>query len=176
MRLLRLKKAGAQFDYYAMDAFWFDPDGAYRTWKKPDWPDGPEPWIRKCEQNGILPGLWFSTNTLVQIKAAPQWRDSLNKQGGAMSMFEGGFLPDFMSTLQYWHDQGVRMFLFDFADLSAATPHAEATMTKRGDRPAQFHRFARCACRFSPQEPGRGLGSVQRLWRCDGFDFLSISI
>ncbi|MGB7190687.1 MAG: hypothetical protein WBD10_11155, partial [Acidobacteriaceae bacterium] len=130
-QVLRLKKHGARFDYYVMDAFWFDPDGAYRTWKKPNWPNGPEPWIKKCEENGILPGLWFSTNTLVHLKAAPQWRDSLNKQGTAMSMFEGGFLPDFMNTLQYWHDHGIRMFLFDFADMTAATPHEEATLTKQ---------------------------------------------
>ena len=31
--VLRLKKLGAHFDYYVMDAFWFDPDGAYRKWK-----------------------------------------------------------------------------------------------------------------------------------------------
>ena len=129
-QVLRLKKSGARFDYYVMDAFWFDPNGAYRTWKKPNWPSGPDAWITKCRQNGILPGLWFSTNTLVHLNAAPQWRDSLNKQGTAMSMFEGGFLPDFMNTLQYWYDHGVRMFLFDFADLTAATPQAEATMTK----------------------------------------------
>ena len=129
--VLRLKKFGGHFDYYVIDAFWFDPAGAYRTWKKPNWPNGPDEWIKKCEENGILPGLWFSTNTLIKINAAPQWRDSLNKQGTAMSMFEGGFLPDFMNTLQYWHDRGIRMFLFDFADLTAATPHAEATLTKR---------------------------------------------
>ncbi|MGB0125938.1 MAG: hypothetical protein WA419_20120 [Silvibacterium sp.] len=128
--VLRLKKSGARFDYYVMDAFWFDPNGGYRTWKKPNWPDGPDAWIKKCQENGIQPGLWFGTNALVQIKAAPQWRDSLNKQGTAMSMFEGGFLPDFMNTLQYWHDHGIRMFLFDFADMTAATPHAEAMMTK----------------------------------------------
>lgn len=129
-QMLRLKKAGIRFDYYAMDAFWFAPDGSYRTWKKPNWPDGPDPWITKCLQNGIRPGLWFSSNTLVHLNAPPQWRDSLNRQGTAMSMFEGGFLPDFMKTLQFWYDHGVRMFLFDFADLTAATPHAEATMTK----------------------------------------------
>jgi hypothetical protein len=128
--MIRLKKAGARFDYYVMDAFWFDPNGAYRTWKKPNWPNGPDLWIKTCEENGILPGLWFSTNTLVHLNAAPQWRDSLNEKGGAMSMFEGGFLPDFMNTLQYWYDHGIRMFLFDFADLTAATPHAEATLTK----------------------------------------------
>lgn len=129
--VVRLKKAGARFDYYVMDAFWFDPNGDYRTWKKPNWPHGPDLWIKSCERNGILPGLWFSTNTLLHLNAAPQWRDSLNKQGTAMSMFEGGFMPDFMNTLQYWHDRGIRMFLFDFADLTVATPHAEATMTKQ---------------------------------------------
>jgi hypothetical protein len=128
--VVRLRKSGARFDYYVMDAFWYDPNGAYRTWKKANWPDGPDLWIKTCEKNGIRPGLWFSTNTLVKLNAAPQWRDSLNKQGTAMSMFEGGFLPDFMDTLQYWHDHGVRMFLFDFADLTAATPHGEATLSK----------------------------------------------
>ena len=129
-QLIRLKQSGARFDYYVMDAFWFDPDGGYRTWKKPNWPNGPDRWIEECRHNGILPGLWFSTNTLVHLNPAPQWRDSLNKQGTAMSMFEGGFLPDFISRLQYWYDRGLRMFLFDFADLTAATPGAEAAMTK----------------------------------------------
>ncbi len=128
--VLRLKRAGVRFDYYAMDAFWFAPDGAYRTWKKPNWPNGPDAWLKKCLENGIRPGLWFSTNTLVHLNAAPAWRDSLNKQGTAMSMFEGGFLPDFMNTLQYWYGRGVRMYLFDFADLTAATPQAEATLSK----------------------------------------------
>ena len=66
----------------------------------------------------------------MHLDAAPAWRDSLNQKGTAMSMFEGGFLPDFISVLQFWHDRGVRMFLFDFADLTAATPHAEATLSK----------------------------------------------
>src|SRR4051812_15912417 len=36
--MIRLARAGVHFDYYMMDAFWFDPDGAYRTWRKPNWP------------------------------------------------------------------------------------------------------------------------------------------
>jgi hypothetical protein len=129
-QLVRLRRAGARFDYYVIDAFWFAPDGGYRTWRKPNFPDGPDAWLAKCKANGILPGLWFSTNTLVHLNAAPAWRDSLNKQGSAMSMFEGGFLPDFISVMQYWYDRGVRMFLFDFADLTAATPASEATLSK----------------------------------------------
>ena len=128
--ILRLRRDGVRFDYYVMDAFWFDPDGGYRTWRKPNWPRGPDRWIEECLKNKIKPGLWFSTNTLVHLKAAPQWKDSLNKNGSAMSMFEGGFLTDFMNVLQYWHGKGVRMFLFDFADLTAATPATAATLGK----------------------------------------------
>jgi hypothetical protein len=128
--LLRLKRAGVRFDYYMMDAFWFAPDGGYRTWRTPNWPNGPDAWIRKCQENGVRPGLWFSTNTLVKIQAAPAWKDSLNKDGGAMSFSEGGFLPDFINVLQYWYDRGIRMFKFDFVDLGAATPATAAKLSK----------------------------------------------
>jgi hypothetical protein len=46
-----------------------------------------------------------------------------------MSFYEGGFLPDFMSVLQYWYDHGIRMFKFDFVDFGAATPAREKTQT-----------------------------------------------
>jgi hypothetical protein len=129
-QIIRLKKFGIRFDYYLMDAFWYAPDGAYRTWRKPNWPNGPDRWIQKCKENGIQPGLWFSSNTLVKIDAAPQWRDSLSKNGWQMSFFEGGFLPDFMNVLQYWYDHGIRAFKFDFVELAAATPEDETKLTK----------------------------------------------
>jgi hypothetical protein len=125
--VLRLERFGAHFDYYMMDAFWFDPHGAYRTWRKPNWPNGPDRWIAKCRANGLLPGLWLGTNALVKINPAPEWQYSLNAKKSAMSFYEGGFLPDFMKALQYWYDRGIRMFEFDFADFSAATPAAENT-------------------------------------------------
>jgi hypothetical protein len=127
--IVRLRKLGVHFDYFMMDAFWFAPDGGYRAWRKPNWANGPDRWIAECRANGILPGLWFGTNALVKIDAAPEWRDSLTANGGAMSFYEGGFLPDFMKTLQYWYDHGIRMFKFDFVGFGAATPAAEKTQT-----------------------------------------------
>jgi hypothetical protein len=128
-QIVRLRKLGVHFDYYMMDAFWFAPDGGYRTWRTPNWPNGPDRWIAECRANGILPGLWFGTNELVKIDAAPQWRDSLTAKGGSMSFYEGGFLPDFMNAMQYWYDHGIRMFKFDFVDFGAATPATEKTQT-----------------------------------------------
>ena len=129
--IVRLGKLGVHFDYFMMDAFWFAPDGGYRAWRKPNWPNGPDRWILECRANGILPGLWFGTNELVKIDAAPEWRDSLTAKGGSMSFFEGGFLPDFMKTMQYWYDHGIRMFKFDFVDFGAATPASEKTLTSQ---------------------------------------------
>jgi hypothetical protein len=128
--IIRLRRFGVRFDYYMMDAFWFAQDGGYKTWRKSSWPNGPDQWLKKCSDNGLLPGLWFGTNTLVKIDAAPQWESSLNRQKRAMSFYEGGFLSSFMDALQYWHDRGIRMFKFDFVDFSAATPKAEETQSR----------------------------------------------
>jgi hypothetical protein len=151
--ILRLRRFGVRFDYYTIDAFWFDPDGGYRTWRKPDWPDGPDAWIRKCRENGILPGLWFSTNTLVKINAIPQWKNSLNEKKGAMSFFEGGFLPNFMETLQYWYDRGIRLYKFDFVDFSAVTPATAKTKSTEEIRERNADAFREALKQFRRRNP-----------------------
>ncbi len=151
--VLRLRRLGVRFDYYMMDAFWFAPDGAYRTWRKPSWPDGPDRWIARCRQNGILPGLWFGTNALVKIEAAPEWQDSLNAKRSAMSLHEGGFLPHFMQTLQYWYDRGIRMFKFDFVDFGAATPQTEKTLSPETIRSRNVYAFREALRKFRLKNP-----------------------
>jgi hypothetical protein len=125
--MLRLRKQGVHMDYYLMDAFWYARDGAYRTWRKPHWPLGPDRWLGECRRNGIIPGLWVATNALSFLDVSPFWEGSLDPRGGHLCMYRGGFLSNFMETLQYWYDRGVRMFKFDFADLSAANEDAAAT-------------------------------------------------
>src|SRR6202790_2040544 len=152
-QIVRLQKFGVHFNYYMMDAFWFDPNGAYRQWRKPNWPDGPDHWITECRRNRILPGLWFSTNTLVKINAAPQWQDSLNKNKGSMSFYEGGFLPDFMTILQYWYDRGIRMFKIDFVDFTAATPEAGKTQTPQEISLRNQNAFREAMGKFRQKNP-----------------------
>jgi hypothetical protein len=129
--ILRLRKAGVRFDYYMMDAFWYDPEGGYRTWRRTDWPDGPDRWIAECEAAGIKPGLWLSTNTLTSLRAAPQWQSSLNAAGTGMALYTGGFLGDFISVLEYWYERGIRMFKLDFADLGVAAKGDEKRLPRQ---------------------------------------------
>jgi hypothetical protein len=120
--ILRLRKAGVAIDYYMMDAYWFDPKGGYREFRRGDWPNGPERWLTACRQHGIRPGLWLASNTLSQMEPAPEWESSLIAERSAMCLFRGGFLPHLIETMQQWYGRGVRMFKFDFANLRAVTP------------------------------------------------------
>jgi len=152
-QILRLRQFGVHFDYYMMDAFWFAPAGGYRTWRKPNWPNGPDLWIQTCRENNILPGMWFGTNALVKINAAPQWKDSLTANGGAMSLSAGGFLPDMIDVLQYWYDRGIRMFEFDFADFGAATPAQEKSLSPSEVREKNQDAFREALQKFRANNP-----------------------
>lgn len=151
--IVRLKKYGVHFDYYMMDAFWFDPDGAYRKWRTPDWPNGPERWIETCQKNGLKPGLWFGSNMLVKINAAPNWKDSLHANGWLVSFFEGGFLLDLVDIFQYWYDRGIRMYKFDFVDFNAATPAGEKAYTKQEIRQRNENAFREALKNFRVKNP-----------------------
>lgn len=124
--VLRLKQAGVQVDCYLMDAFWFDVDGGYRVWHKEHWPEGPDAWVRKCRENGIMPGLWFSTNLFVSggqpmLRPVKEWSGSVDAGGATLSLTEGGYLNHLMQTLQQYADMGIGLFKFDFAYFDAAT-------------------------------------------------------
>ena len=128
----------------------------------------PRHWIAECRRNGILPGLWFGTNMLVKIDAAPAWKDSLSSKKWTASLYEGGFLSDFMETLQYWYDRGIRFYKFDFADFSAATPKSEKTQSPDSIRSRNETAFREALRDVSPKESRRRAGSVQWLRRRRG--------
>ena len=152
--VIRLRKLGVPFDYYVMDAFWYAKDGGYRTWRKSTWPNGPDRWLERCRENGIKPGLWFGSNMLVQLDAAPEWKDSLSKKGWTACFFKGGFLPHFMQTLQMWYDRGVRLFKFDFVDFDAAPPDVEASMPIEEIRAKNQTAFREALLAFRRKNPG----------------------
>lgn len=118
--LLRLRAAGVRLDGYVMDAFWYQPDGAYREWRKPHWPEGPDRWLAGCQENGVTPGLWFSGNSLCKLELAPEWKGSFDPEHNALCLFHGGFLPHWMETVRHWHERGVRIFKLDFFQFQAA--------------------------------------------------------
>lgn len=129
--ILRLRRAGVRIDYYVMDAFWYDPKGRYREFRRSHWPQGPDRWLNGCLTNQIKPGLWVASNVRFALDPVPpEWQSSMNSTAEAMCLFEGGFLPDFIAMMQYWYDRGVRLFKFDFANFAIATPAAAQRLSR----------------------------------------------
>lgn len=126
--LLRLRRAGVRLDYYLMDAFWYAPDGGYRTWRTPHWPDGPDRWLDRCGEQGVKPGLWLTANSLCKLEVHPAWAASYDDECQALCCFSGGFLAHYLETLHLWYERGIRLFKFDFADFTAAPASLRATM------------------------------------------------
>ena len=170
---VRLQRAGVRWDGFMADGRWFAPDGGYRAWRTEAWPDGARAWIGQCRAHGIRPGLWFATNTLEGMNAAPAWKDSLQSDGRAMSMFEGGFLADFMAALQQWYDRGVRVFGLDSVDLTAVTMEGAATLSREeiearnaaalGKALEDFRRRNPAAVLVVVEKPGPGVGAEPML-------------
>ena len=156
--VIRLKKHGVQIDCYVMDAFWFDVDGGYRVWNKKNWPDGPDKWLKRCRENGIIPGLWFSTNLIrsgnsPMLNVVPEWKDSQTSDKAVLSLFEGGYLDHLIETLQIYADKGFRVFKFDFAYFNAATDHAKSTMLPTEIEEANKKAFIQAIKKFRIKNP-----------------------
>lgn len=128
--ILRLRRAGVRIDYYLMDAFWYSTNGGYREFRQPNWPHGPDRWLNACRDNHIKPGLWVASNVPFRVNVIPEWQSSMDATGSAMCFFDGGFLAQFIDTMQFWYDRGVRLFKFDFANFTIATPEAARRFTR----------------------------------------------
>ena len=70
-----------------------------------------------------------------------------------MSFSAGGFLPDFMNTLQYWYDRGIRMFKFDFANFDVATPGDAARLSKEEIKARNVTAFREALLAFRRKNP-----------------------
>jgi hypothetical protein len=105
---------GTQFSDYVLDAFWYDPRGAYRTFKQPNWPRGFEPALERIEALGLKPGLWFDLGGgTLDLKNTPGW------QGPEKPCLSD---PQFTRLLEraveyHAHRHSLSLLKFDFANL-----------------------------------------------------------
>ncbi|HEY3266542.1 MAG TPA: hypothetical protein VGM37_06425 [Armatimonadota bacterium] len=149
----RLRRLGARFDYYVMDAYWFANDGGYRTWRTPHWPAGSDEWFRRCAEEGLLPGLWIASNDQGPLEVLPEWADSYDSHARAFCMFSGGFLAHLMETLTIWADRGVRLFKFDFVNFDAVPDALRAFLLPSEIRAANVTAFRSALAAFRRERP-----------------------
>ena len=105
---------GVGYDYFMLDAFWFDMKRPYDTFKKPHWPNGFERVRDEALELGMNPGLWYSVNA--HKFKVPAWQGSLDG-GEGHSLAHGPYAAELEKAWRYaienWH---VRLFKLDFAN------------------------------------------------------------
>ena len=57
-----MDQTGTRFDYYLMDAFWFERGKPYTDFKSETFPNGPAPVIKALGEAGMKYGLWVDVN------------------------------------------------------------------------------------------------------------------
>ena len=116
------KKHILKFEYYLIDAFWYDPEGNYQQFKRPNWPNGFISVRKRMDALGMTPGLWFDVNGSTSPRYK-DWKESLATDGGGYCLFDGpyaeGFEKAFVNAYNSW---GVKLFKLDFANFRAVTP------------------------------------------------------
>jgi hypothetical protein len=128
-RLEYWKEKGITLDYYLFDAFWFDPNGDYKQFKKTHWPNGFEKVREKIESLGMKPGLWFDVNGFTSPKNEA-WKESLSIDGRSYCLFDGPYASGFYEALIHaYKEWGIRMFKLDFANFMATTPKLEGKIS-----------------------------------------------
>jgi hypothetical protein len=105
---------GIQFDYYLMDAFWYDPKGAYLTFKKPNWPNGYDHALRRMLDLGMKPGLWFDLGgSTLELRDTASWHGPEKpclSDAAFAQVFENAFA-------QHIREHSLGMLKFDFTEL-----------------------------------------------------------
>ncbi len=116
LKTLRRWKAdfGVGYDYFVLDAFWFDMHRPYDAFNEANWPHGFDRVRDEALELGMKPGLWYSVNS--HKFKVPAWRASRN-EGESYSLSHGpyaGLLEQaWRHAIEKWH---VRLFKLDFAD------------------------------------------------------------
>lgn len=112
---------GVGYDYFVLDAFWFDPTRPYDMFKKPHWPNGYDRVRNEALEMGMKPGLWYSVNSH-QFKV-PQWKASLD-DNESFSLSHGPYAKSLEAhwrhAIEKW---GVRLFKLDFANFFSRALH-----------------------------------------------------
>ena len=113
-------KDDVNFDYYLMDAFWWEDGCRYIDFKKSVWPDGISEIKEKLSAASLKFGLWFDTNmALVKLSE----NESSQSSGGRFCMADKR-TTELLKTAILYHikNTGIKMIKFDFAYFDCENP------------------------------------------------------
>ena len=122
------KKSGVKFDYYLMDAFWFEKGMPYTQFRQDTFPDGYAPIVAALKEADMKYGLWFDINCIHAHLEGMEKYDTMLQNGSLC------FACDEIAELMYQgiakqiKECGVKMLKLDFAYFECLNPnHGHST-------------------------------------------------
>lgn len=135
--LQKAKEEGVSFDYYLMDAKWFEDDRLYQSFKKWAWPQGPEKFLTELKNMGMKFGLWFDVNIGMLELPEQVIRNSENSESTCFSYKENAdLLFDGIRTQIKESDCTMLKLDFAFFDCQEPTHSVHAVEKLRSKEPA----------------------------------------
>lgn len=134
------KRTGLTFDYYLMDAYWFEPE-TYRHFKKTHWPHGPQAFIQNVEREGMRFGLWFDVNMQKITGGDKRLLRSGSQKELCMAAQENADAL-FAVVEKHLRQHNVRMLKFDFAYFACDNPaHSFHSLRPTASKEPAVRRF-----------------------------------
>lgn len=116
------ERSGVKFDYYLMDAFWFEPNTPYDRFKKETFPNGPAPVVEAIEKAGMKYGLWFDINFIkAEMQGMEKYDTLLQNDSLCFSCDEVAELMTKGIETQI-RECGLKMVKLDFAYFECKNP------------------------------------------------------
>ncbi|MGN1077366.1 MAG: hypothetical protein ACI4ST_02520, partial [Candidatus Gallimonas sp.] len=118
-----MKKTGVKWDYYLMDAFWFEEDDKYLGFKARTFPHGIGPVLEKLKEAGIAFGLWFDLNCKHgKLRGMEKYSAMLAEKD--ILCFSCDEVAELMTEAIAYHirEHGVSMIKLDFAYFECENP------------------------------------------------------
>lgn len=119
------QKSGFKFDYYLMDAYWFEDNNPYTDFKKRTFPHGYKPVVDALEKVGMQYGLWFDLNfiyaDLVSMAKYKKYSALLENKALCFSCDEVAQLLTDAIAMQI-RRCGIKMIKLDFAYFECKNP------------------------------------------------------
>lgn len=117
------KKSGVKFDYYLMDAFWFEKGKPYSHFRKETFPEGYAPIVAALKDADMKYGLWFDMNCIHAHLEGMEKYDTMLQNGSlCLSCDEIAELM-YQGIAKQIKECGVKMLKLDFAYFECFNPN-----------------------------------------------------
>lgn len=147
------KKSGVKFDYYLMDAFWFEKGKPYSHFRKDTFPEGCAPIVAALQEADMKYGLWFDMNCIHAHLEGMEKYDTMLENGSlCLSCDEIAELM-YQGIAKQIKECGVKMLKLDFAYFECFNPAHDHSTQLTESKEKSIKNFLRMLQKLKEIEP-----------------------